>query len=114
MMAIEPVISQRTLFADWTSLVGTASAAIQITRSWLEHVEGTLSDNIVALVGRFSPSKCTLRHDRIYGILGLASDGLSCVVDYSMSFSELLFYLISIYITSLDDMMHFLPCFWSE
>ena len=107
MMAIEPVVNQRSMFKAWSNLIGDASAAVQICRSWLEHVEGTLSTNIFALVSRFAPSRCTVRHDRVYAILGLASDASSCIVDYNMSLTGLVIDLISKCVCDIDQLIGF-------
>lgn len=111
MTAIEPIISLRTLFGDWQDMIDDASPVAQVSRSWLEKLDGTLLDSIMPLVGRFASSHCTIQHDRVYAILGLASDASSCVVDYNMPFSVFLFYLISKYAYKLDHLIYFYRAF---
>lgn len=107
MMAIEPIVNNRSMFMTWRGLMGDSSSAVEICRSWLEHVEGTLSDGILALVARFAPSRCTIRHDRVYAILGLASDASSCVVDYTLPLTEVVLRLVSTSACELDQLIGF-------
>lgn len=72
------------------------SSANLIRQQWFSNIDGTPSDSLVKLVVRFRQSNCSDMHDKVYGLLGLASDASSFQVDYNCHSDKLFLDLLAV------------------
>jgi hypothetical protein len=67
------------------------SSAFFICQQWFNEINGEEPTCITQLVHRFRRNNCSDVHDKVYGLLGLASDASKIQVDYHCTKEELFF-----------------------
>jgi hypothetical protein len=78
-----------TMTVSWTPKLFKSSAYF-ICQQWFNEMNGEQPSGIIQLVHRFRQSSCSDVHDKIYALLGMASDASGIQVDYNCSKEELL------------------------
>jgi hypothetical protein len=84
-----------SLTGSWAPTLAESSANF-ICQQWFSNIDGTPSDSLIKLVLRFHQSNCSDMHDKVYGLLGLASDASSLQVDYNCRIDELFLDLLAL------------------
>jgi hypothetical protein len=94
-IAIDVIAEAQILLGCWTKGLRAESPAAIVCRQWFSNVDGDPLDSLVKLVLRFQQSECSDRQDKVYALLGLASDASDFPVKYECSLTELLYDLFA-------------------
>jgi hypothetical protein len=70
------------------------SPADLICEHWSAHLGGFPNNGLISLVLTFRNSECSVKHDKVYGLLGLAGDASNLIIDYRCSVEELCIHLL--------------------
>jgi hypothetical protein len=90
------LLGQRLSFTrSWTPMLPESSAFF-ICQQWFSNLDGLPDDHLVKLVLRFRNSKSSTTHDKVYGLLGLASDASNFPLDYDCEVRDIYNHLLDL------------------
>ncbi|KIV86247.1 hypothetical protein PV11_01870 [Exophiala sideris] len=85
--------ARSTATRGWVPRLWDSSAKF-ICNYWLSYIRGVPDTGLISLVLRFQQSQCSVKHDKVYGVLGLASDASRFEIDYRCSMEDLYYQLL--------------------
>ncbi|KIW64759.1 hypothetical protein PV04_09669 [Phialophora macrospora] len=95
-IAVDLILEAKTVVGVWAKGLHADSPAVIVCRQWFSNVDGVPLDSLAQLVVRFQRSECSDKHDKVYALLGLASDASNFPVKYECPLMEILFDIFTI------------------